>query len=387
MRNLVSNSLSTSFSEYSQYSTDFKLSVHDSVSGPYTEYYQDSSSIVIRCPETTLTGNLTTLGDISVSDYGTIQPGVAFTNDYNSLDNKPDISVYAKTDQINNWSNVNNFLDTVTVLTLPVTDNSTNAASTSFVQSVASATVITLLQSDNTWTGPAAFTQSPIIPDLPPTTQNTQAVNANFVHAVVSTSNANSATNLAGGLANQIPYQISPGITGFIPQPTVIGTYLNWDGTSYNWTSSSSTGVTSLNTLVSGVTIVGLSDITVNVSGQNIEISNSNYVNEVWIPVDNSGDSLVLTSNYATESMSGNIISFTTSITYPVNSSSMSVSIDGLTTPADNSSIFTGISDSGILFIAKLSGTILSLFDITNQPLSNKTLSGDTIVISGSYQS
>ena len=44
-----------------------------------------------------------------------------------------------------------------------------------------------------------------------------------------------SATNLAGGLANEIPYQTAPSTTGFITAPTTANTYLNWSGTAFQW--------------------------------------------------------------------------------------------------------------------------------------------------------
>lgn len=43
------------------------------------------------------------------------------------------------------------------------------------------------------------------------------------------------ATNIAGGLANQIPYQSAPSTTGFIVAPTVSSTYLNWTGSAFQW--------------------------------------------------------------------------------------------------------------------------------------------------------
>jgi hypothetical protein len=49
-----------------------------------------------------------------------------------------------------------------------------------------------------------------------------------------------SATNLVGGLANEIAYQTAPSTTGFITAPTTAGTYLNWSGTAFQWSPISS---------------------------------------------------------------------------------------------------------------------------------------------------
>lgn len=43
------------------------------------------------------------------------------------------------------------------------------------------------------------------------------------------------ATNLAGGAANRIPYQTGSGATTFIAAPTVSSTYLQWTGSAFAW--------------------------------------------------------------------------------------------------------------------------------------------------------
>lgn len=65
------------------------------------------------------------------------------------------------------------------------------------------------------------------------------------------------ATNIAGGLANQIHYQTGVGATGFITAPSVSGTVLTWNGTAFTWGSSGSGTVTSITagTGLSGGTI------------------------------------------------------------------------------------------------------------------------------------
>ena len=55
---------------------------------------------------------------------------------------------------------------------------------------------------------------------------------------------ATTATNLAGGTANQIPYQTSAGTTSFAAAPTVSSTYLFWNGSAFAW-----------GTIASGVTL------------------------------------------------------------------------------------------------------------------------------------
>jgi hypothetical protein len=58
------------------------------------------------------------------------------------------------------------------------------------------------------------------------------------------------ATNLAGGVANEIPYQTGPGATTFMSAPSVASTYLEWNGTTFVWSSvvaSDATAVTITN--------------------------------------------------------------------------------------------------------------------------------------------
>ena len=64
------------------------------------------------------------------------------------------------------------------------------------------------------------------------------------------------ATNIAGGTANQIPYQTGAGATSFIVAPTVSDTYLNWSGSAFQWSANPLGTVTSVD--VSGGT-TGLS--------------------------------------------------------------------------------------------------------------------------------
>ena len=56
---------------------------------------------------------------------------------------------------------------------------------------------------------------------------------------------ASKATNIAGGLANQINYQTDVGLTGFIPAPATASTYLSWNGSAFTWATPTG-GVTSV---------------------------------------------------------------------------------------------------------------------------------------------
>ena len=72
------------------------------------------------------------------------------------------------------------------------------------------------------------------------------------------------ATNLAGGTANQIPYQTAPSTTSFIAAPTVANTYLEWSGTAFQWSSNPLGTVTSVAALTIGTAGTDLSSTVAN---------------------------------------------------------------------------------------------------------------------------
>ena len=66
---------------------------------------------------------------------------------------------------------------------------------------------------------------------------------------------ATTATNIAGGAANQIHYQSAASTTTFITAPSSSGTVLNWNGSTFTWVNGTISGVSlgsNLNTLTFG---------------------------------------------------------------------------------------------------------------------------------------
>lgn len=60
------------------------------------------------------------------------------------------------------------------------------------------------------------------------------SIGGNAATATSATS-ATTATNLAGGTANQIPYQTGAGATSFVAAPTTSSTALTWNGSAFTW--------------------------------------------------------------------------------------------------------------------------------------------------------
>jgi hypothetical protein len=65
--------------------------------------------------------------------------------------------------------------------------------------------------------------------------------NAATATSATSATTATTATNVAGGAANQLPYQTGAGATSFITAPTVASTSLTWNGSAFTWATAGST--------------------------------------------------------------------------------------------------------------------------------------------------
>lgn len=68
----------------------------------------------------------------------------------------------------------------------------------------------------------------------------------NRAQSTLSVGSATTATNLAAGAANQLPYQTGAGATSFITAPTVANTYLEWSGSAFQWSTNPLGTVTSV---------------------------------------------------------------------------------------------------------------------------------------------
>jgi hypothetical protein len=67
-------------------------------------------------------------------------------------------------------------------------------------------------------------------------------INVNTSGNAATATSATTATNLAGGAANRIPYQTGAGATSFIAAPTTSNTSLTWNGSAFTWSAGSGSG-------------------------------------------------------------------------------------------------------------------------------------------------
>jgi hypothetical protein len=71
---------------------------------------------------------------------------------------------------------------------------------------------------------------------------NFPTLNQNTTGNAATATLATTATNLAGGTANQFPYQTGAGATTFGPAPTVSSTFLEWTGSAFQWATPTGSG-------------------------------------------------------------------------------------------------------------------------------------------------
>jgi hypothetical protein len=67
-------------------------------------------------------------------------------------------------------------------------------------------------------------------------------INVNTSGNAATATSATTATNLAGGAANRIPFQSGAGSTSFIAAPTVSNTSLTWNGSAFTWSAGGGSG-------------------------------------------------------------------------------------------------------------------------------------------------
>jgi hypothetical protein len=105
--------------------------------------------------------------------------------------------------------------------------------------------------------------------------------------------NATSATNVAGGAANQVVFNTNSGATSFVTAPAASGEVLGWNGSAFAWTTSiaSATNVTGTVAVANGGT--GATSLTAN----NVILGNGTSAVQVVAP-GTTGN--VLTSNGTT---------------------------------------------------------------------------------------
>lgn len=166
-------------------------------------------------------------------------------------------------------------------------------------------------------------------------------INVNTSGNAATATSATTATNLAGGAANQIPYQTGAGATSFIAAPTVSNTSLTWNGSAFAWSAGGGSGTVTSVAVAAGTGIA--------VSGSPITTSGTITVSLASIASSYYFDTFTATASQTT---------FTTS--QPYTSGKISVYKNGA--KQRNGSDVTVTSGSQVVFaVACTSGDVVDI--------------------------
>jgi hypothetical protein len=166
---------------------------------------------------------------------------------------------------------------------------------------------------------------------------------------------------LAGGAANQIPYQTAAGTTAFATAASGTNTVLNFTGSGFSWVAGTISGValgSNLNALTLGTYLTGTSYNGSSTVTAAVDATSANTASKV-VARDASGN---FSAGTITAALSGNATSATTATTATQVSNSLTLATSG-----------TGLSGS-----ASFNGSSAQTFTVTSNATSANT--GSTIV-------
>jgi hypothetical protein len=166
------------------------------------------------------------------------------------------------------------------------------------------------------------------------------------------------ATNLAGGAANQIPYQTAAGTTAFATAASGTNTVLNFTGSGFSWVAGTISGValgSNLNALTLGTYLTGTSYNGSSTVTAAVDATSANTASKV-VARDASGN---FSAGTITATLSGSATSATTATTATQVSNSLTLATSG-----------TGLSGS-----ASFNGASAQTFTVTSNATSANTAS------------
>ena len=155
------------------------------------------------------------------------------------------------------------------------------------------------------------------------------------------------ATNVAGGTANQIVYNTAAGATSFIVAPTVANTYLEWSGSAFQWSANPLGTVTSVD-VSGGTTGLTTSGGPITTSGT-ITLAGTLAVANGGTGQTSYTDGQLLIGNSTGNTLTKATLTAGTGITVTNGSGSISIAAinNGTVTSVDASGGTTGLSFSG----------------------------------------
>jgi hypothetical protein len=181
--------------------------------------------------------------------------------------------------------------------------------------------------------------------------------------------NATSATNVAGGAANQIVYNTGSGTSAFITAPSASGQVLNWNGSAFNYVAGTISGValgSNLNSLTAGTFLVGTAYNGSGAQTWTVDATSANTASKV-VARDASGN---FSAGTITAALSGNATTATTAGT--ITNQANSATITAASTNTANQIV---LRDGSGNFSA---GTITAALNGNASTATSATTSGST---------
>jgi hypothetical protein len=209
-----------------------------------------------------------TFAQISSAQIYSAGTGLTLSGTQFSITNTGTAGTYGSASQVPVFvTNAQGQVTGVTNTAIAINGSAVTGNITGQAGSVANAlTAGTFLTSGGTYDGSAARTFA-----VDATNANTASkvvardASGNFAAGTITAAlsgNATSATNVAGGAANQIVFNTGSGATSFVVAPTASGQVLNWNGSAFNYVAGTISGValgSNLNTLTFGTFLTGTS--------------------------------------------------------------------------------------------------------------------------------
>jgi hypothetical protein len=193
-----------------------------------------------------------------------------------------------------------------------------------------------------------------------------------------SATSATTATNLAGGAANQIAFQSGAGATTFATAPSASNQVLNWNGSAFTWSAGTISGIplgSNLNTLTLGSYLTGTSyNGSTNVTAA-VDATDANTASKV-VARDGSGN---FSAGTITASLSGNASTATTLAT--------ARTINGVSFNGSANITVTATATNALTIGTGLSGTSYngsSAVTIANSGVTSITGTSNQVVASAS---
>jgi hypothetical protein len=257
-----------------------------------------------------------TFAQISSAQIYSAGTGLTLSGTQFSITNTGTAGTYGSASQVPVFvTNAQGQVTSVTNTNIAINGSAVSGNITGQAGSVANALTLGTYLTGGSFNGSAAVTAT-----VDATTTNTASkvvardASGNFAAGTITAAlsgNATSATNVAGGAANQIVYNTGSGTSAFITAPSASGQVLNWNGSAFNYVAGTISGValgSNLNSLTAGTYLTGTAYNGSGAQTWTVDATSANTVSKV-VARDGSGN---FAAGTITAALSGNATTATT---------------------------------------------------------------------------